>query len=150
MKLMKLAALAAFVLVISQGAAYAAAGEVYRQQSQTSQMMHKLGRGVVNVLTCWVEVPRNVAIEWERTDPATGVVLGIVKGFGWGFARLATGVYEVFTFPFPVPANYEPMIEPEFVITDVWGDPIPGFDEYHSVQPDHPVGSSVYPQRYTY
>ena len=43
-----------------------------------------------------------------------------------------------------------PMIQPEFVITDIWGDPIPGFDESHSVKPDHPSGSPVYPQRFNY
>ena len=150
MKLMKLASLAALVMLLSSSVAFAGAGEVYRQQSQAAQMMHKLGRGITNIFTCWVEIPRNIAIEWEKTDPASGFFMGTVKGFGWGFARFATGVYETFTFPFPVPENYQPMIEPEFVVTDIWGDPIPGFDEYSSGQPDKPSGAAVYPQRFNY
>jgi putative exosortase-associated protein (TIGR04073 family) len=151
MKWMKFASLAALIVMLTAGTAHAGADEVYRQQTDASKMMHKLGRGVVNVFTCWVEVPRNIAIEWEKTDPATGFVMGFVKGFGWGFARFATGVYETFTCLLPVPENYEPMLEPEFVVTDVWGDPIPGFDEAPStVKADHPLQGPVYPQRFTY
>jgi putative exosortase-associated protein (TIGR04073 family) len=150
MKWMQFASLAALVTVLSAGSAFAGADEVYRQQSDATKMMHKLGRGVTNVLTCWVEWPRNVAIEWEKTDPATGLILGTVKGFGWGFARFATGIYETFTFPFPVPEGYEPMLEPEFVVTDVWGDPIPGFDEAQSIKPENPMQGPVYPQRFSY
>lgn len=150
MKLMKAVTLAALVFIGSAGMAYSAAGEVYRQQSDSSKMMHKLGRGVTNVLTFWVEWPRNVAIEWEKTDPATGLVLGTVKGFGWGFTRLVTGVYDAVTFPFPVPENYQPLLEPEFVITDVWGDPIPGISEFSANDPNYPENTPVYPQRFNF
>jgi putative exosortase-associated protein (TIGR04073 family) len=150
MKSFKLSALMALTLLCLAGSAFAQSGDIYRQQSDANKMFHKLGRGVVNVLTCWVEVPRNIAIEWEKTDPATGLVLGTVKGAAWGFSRLATGVFEVFTFPLPVPEAYQPLMEPEFVVTDVWGDPIPAFAEYSAVNPNNPRDAAVYPQAFNY
>jgi putative exosortase-associated protein (TIGR04073 family) len=150
MKWTKLACVAGLMICLAVSTAFAGSGEVYRQQTDSSKMMHKLGRGVVNVFTCWVEVPRNIAIEWEKTDPATGLVLGTVKGFGWGFSRLATGFYDAFTFPFPVPENYQPMLDPEFVITDIWGDPIPGLTEMGANDQDYPTNAPIYPQRFNF
>jgi putative exosortase-associated protein (TIGR04073 family) len=113
-------------------------------------MLNQLGRGITNVLTCWVEIPRNIAIEWEKTDPATGLVMGTVKGFGWGFARFATGVYEAVSFPFPVPRNYECLMEPEFVVTDIWGDHVPNFTDFRGNDPTYPSSAPVYPYQYRY
>ncbi|HOE97481.1 MAG TPA: exosortase system-associated protein, TIGR04073 family [Candidatus Sumerlaeota bacterium] len=142
--------LAALALLTVGASAFAAGTEVYREQTVANQALHKLGRGVTNVLTFWAEVPRQIAIEWERTDPASGLIVGTIKGAGWGFARLATGVYDAFTFPFPIPENYEPMMEPEFVITDIWGDPIPGLTEFNPNNPERPGSGPVYPQQFSF
>lgn len=150
MKMKKMIALACLMALATAGTASAASSDIGREQSEVSKMLHKLGRGIVNIFTCWVEVPRQVAKEWERTDPATGVVLGTVKGVGWGFTRLATGVYETFTFPFPVPSDYAPMLEPEFVVTDVWGDPIPDLTEFDSNDPSSLGSSSNHPSRFRF
>jgi len=148
MKWTRFACLTAFSFVLVSGMAFAGANDVYRNQSDSGKMLHKLGRGVVNVVTCWVEVPRNIAIEWEKTDPFTGLVMGTVKGCGWGFARLATGVYDTCTFPFAIPEGYAPMMEPEFVITDIWGDPIPELTDFRSNDPNYPSNSPIYPNRF--
>lgn len=79
-------------------------------------MGYKFGRGAVNVLTFWTEVPRNVAIEWQRTDPASGFFLGVGKGVGYGFARLMGGIYDMVSFPFPVPLGFAPVMDPEFSV----------------------------------
>jgi len=92
-------------------------------------MFRKLGRGAVNVLTGWVEVPANIAEAWAETDPFTAIVVGGVEGIGWGFVRTATGVYEVVTFPFPFPDDYEPIIRPEFILPAIWGEPAPFMTE---------------------
>ena len=141
--------LVALVMFSLAGAAMAQAPDVSRDQSQVGKMMNKLGRGIINVYLCWVEIPRSIAIEWERTDPVTGTVVGAVKGIGWGFARFATGIFEVYTFPFPVPGNYEPLIEPEWIITDVWGAGIPGLTDMTSNDPLYAGGSS-YPNQYRF
>lgn len=155
MKLSRIASLVALVLMLSAGAVSAQGLEldpdpVTADRSATGQMMHKLGRGVTNVLTCWVEVPRNVAIAWENTDPVSGTIVGAVKGIGWGFARLATGVYETVTFPFAVPADYEAMIEPEFVVTDIWGDHVPYLTDFRSNDPEYPAATPIYPYQFNY
>lgn len=107
------------------------AAEIERQNSDINKMFHKLGRGVVNVLTGWIEIPKQTAAEWRRTDPFTGTILGIVKGVVWGIARTFAGFYEVISFPFPIPRNYEPIMEPEFVLPTVWGERLPLFrDEF--------------------
>ncbi len=105
--------------------------DVYRENTDIEKIFHKLGRGIVNVLTGWVEIPKNIAREWRRTDPFTGTILGLIKGVGWAIARTFAGFYEVISFPFPVPRNYEPIMYPEFVLPTVWGDRLPLYrDEF--------------------
>lgn len=105
--------------------------DVYRENSDIDKIFHKLGRGVVNLLTGWVEIPRNIAKEWRRTDPFTGTVIGLFKGLGWGIARTFSGFYEIISFPFPVPRNYEPIMQPEFILPTVWGERLPLYrDEF--------------------
>lgn len=81
-------------------------------------MGKKFGRGVVNVLTCWTEIPRNVAIEYQRTDPASGLFLGVGKGLGYGYTRFMGGMFDIITFPFPVPTGFAPVTYPEYPVHD--------------------------------
>jgi len=117
------------------------ADDVSREATESSHMMHKLGRGLVNVFTGWVEVPKNIASSWKRTDPVTGTVVGFIKGVGWAWGRTCSGVYDIVTFPLPVPEGYVPLMEPEFVLTDIWGEPIPEFNEF----PDWSTGGGAKP-----
>ena len=76
----------------------------------------KLGRGLANVLTCPLEVPR----EMENTNSENGIFAaftwGLVKGIVKMAVRLGVGVYEVVSFPVPFPADYAPIItDPEFI-----------------------------------
>lgn len=105
--------------------------DYYREESDLGKMFHKLGRGVTNILFGWIELPRNIAREWRRSDPFTGTIVGTFKGIGWTIARTFVGVYEVISFPFPVPNDYVPIMMPEFVLPTVWGDRLPLYrDEY--------------------
>ena len=78
----------------------------------------KLLRGAVNVLTGWVEIPKRVYETSQEQGTAAGLTWGLMRGFGRGFIRTAAGCYEVFTFPFPAPPNYEPVMLPEYVFID--------------------------------
>ena len=125
--------LAAFALLLAMPASAPAQAdeEHYRQNSDLSKMFEKLGRGASNVLLGWLELPKNIANEWRRTEPFTGTIVGVVKGTGWAVVRTLAGVYEVVTFPFPVPRNYEPIMYPEFVLPTIWGDRLPLYrDEF--------------------
>ncbi len=85
---------------------------IYAQDSAFS----KLGRGAANSLTGWLEIPKNIYEISSTENPLKGVSWGLVKGLGLGAARTAIGLYEVVTFPFPLPENYEPIMTPEYVL----------------------------------
>lgn len=105
------------------------ASDLEREQTEVGKMLHKLGRGVTNVLTGWIEIPYNIAETWKKTDPFTGLVAGGIKGIAWGWARTCTGFYDIFTFPFALPAGYEPLMEPEYILPEIWGEPFPHYAE---------------------
>ena len=82
---------------------------------QPGGAVSKLGRGVINVFTGWVEIPKRVIETSQASGTAAGWTWGLLRGVGHGFVRTAAGFYEVFTFPFPAPPDYQPVIQPEFV-----------------------------------
>lgn len=129
--------------------------DVYRESTDINKMFHKLGRGLSNVLLGWVEIPKNIAKEWRQTEPFTGTIVGFVKGIGWAVARTVAGFYEVISFPFPVPRDYQPIMYPEFVLPSVWGERLPIYeDEFLAGQanraPAMTIGTNTptYGQRY--
>ena len=75
----------------------------------------KLGRGVANTLTGWVEIPKNIYNTSVEDNAFSGMTLGLAKGAGMGIVRTGAGIYEIATFPFPLPENYKAILEPEYV-----------------------------------
>lgn len=96
-------AAAAMSLVVSAGTCYA------------QDPFTKLGRGAANVLTGWVEIPKGVQAESAESNWLSGITVGLAKGVGMGVVRTIGGAYEVVSFPFPAPADYKPVLEPEYV-----------------------------------
>ena len=80
-------------------------------------MLSKLFRGVVNLVTGWIEIPMQMSDTWKLEGPATGLSWGFVKGIGFALGRTAAGAYETVTFPVPLPEGYEPIMHPEFVLS---------------------------------
>jgi len=113
------------LLVLLGSATRATADDTTRKRTDLTLMFRKLGRGALNVIVGWVEIPKNISLQWKETDPFSGVIVGGIEGVGWGFARTVGGFYEVFSFPFPYPDNYAPLIEPEFILTPLWGEAPP-------------------------
>jgi len=83
--------------------------------SYASDPAKKLGRGVANILTGWVELPKNIYDTSVEDNPLSGLTIGLAKGVGMTIVRTGAGVYETVTFPFPIPEGYAPVLEPEFV-----------------------------------
>jgi putative exosortase-associated protein (TIGR04073 family) len=83
-----------------------------------AEVMRKLGRGVANSLTGIVEVPKKVYLISKNDNLAMGLTWGLVKGAAVGLLRTTAGLYETVTFPIPAPADYEPIIHPEFVFEE--------------------------------
>lgn len=78
----------------------------------------KLGRGLANVLTGWVELPKNIYDTSVEENVLSGLTMGLAKGIGMTIVRTGAGVYETVTFPFPIPEDYQPVLEPEFVFSE--------------------------------
>ncbi len=73
----------------------------------------KLGRGWANFLYGSAEVWTTVQRTNELEGNTAAATYGIVKGFGRMFARMGTGVYEIFTYPFPTyKRSYRPSLRP--------------------------------------
>ena len=80
-----------------------------------SDAFTKLGRGLANTLTGWVELPKNVYNTSKEDNAFAGMTLGLAKGAGMTLVRTGAGIYEIATFPFPLPEDYKPILEPEYV-----------------------------------
>lgn len=101
--------LAAFILLMSTAC--------FAQGDVIEKMGRKLGRGIVNMATGWVEIPKNIYDVSVESNPFTGITYGTLKGAGLTVVRTGAGVYDVATFLFPIPHDYLPVLEPEFVLS---------------------------------
>ncbi len=75
----------------------------------------KLGRGLTNTLTGWLELPKAVYETSVNHNALAGLTLGLATGAGLSIVRMGAGIYEVATFPFEVPKDYDPILNPEYV-----------------------------------
>lgn len=79
------------------------------------QIGTKFVRGVANLTTGWVELPKQIYVVGTNEGWVAGALRGPFDGLGMFAARTIAGAYEILTFPIPVPPNYQPMLSPEYV-----------------------------------
>ena len=79
----------------------------------------KLTRGLMNVVTGWLELPNEIVDTSNRQNVLVGATWGTLQGLGKGVVREVVGVYETITFPVPVPSNYAPILSPEYAFGSV-------------------------------
>lgn len=77
-------------------------------------MAVKLARGVTNLATCVVELPKQSYLT-VKEEGAAGYVVGPLKGIGMMLFRALMGAGETLLFLVPQPGYYDPMIEPAYV-----------------------------------
>ncbi len=77
-------------------------------------MSVKFWRGIVNVATCPLELPKQVYVE-TRDLGVPGPVVGVLKGVWMTGYRAVCGVLETGLFFIPQPGDYEPLANPAFV-----------------------------------
>ena len=77
---------------------------------------NKFGRGLTNLFTGWIEVPKNIYDITVEKNFLLGITIGLIEGIGMFIIRTGCGVYEIVTFFVPVPDNYVPLLLPEFVL----------------------------------
>ena len=76
--------------------------------------VRKLGRGLAGMTTSFLELPGNMVAETRDQGAAIGIPLGFAKGLGMIVVRTLVGVYEFVSAPIPAPADYRPLLRPEF------------------------------------
>ena len=77
----------------------------------------KLGRGIGNVFTGWMELPLMMK-DGVKHNQKLGYLIGVVPVVGTSRAviRTGTGVYEAATFPVSTKkTKYQPILEPDFI-----------------------------------
>jgi putative exosortase-associated protein (TIGR04073 family) len=107
----RLIALLSFLLF--SFASPAMAGEGYG-----ANVGEKLGRGLVNVVTGWLEIPKNVVNTSRDSNVGIGVTLGLVKGIGQTIGRTLVGAGELATFFIPTPG----LVHPTYIFEDFYRD----------------------------
>ncbi len=83
----------------------------------------KLQRGIVNVVTAPVEVPKQIRAYWiagsEKTFHISAwVFCGFVKGVWMTPLRMGSGLWDVITCPLDLPGNGGSLVQPEYVFDD--------------------------------
>ena len=97
--------------VLVSGAASVAFGE----EVVSPAAAQKAVRGLANTgLGVVVELPKTVYYDTLEDGPLYGLTVGVFEGLSWGIARTLVGVYEVVTFPFPLPEGYRPIYTPSY------------------------------------
>ena len=97
------------------GPVWAASGET----DTGALVVTKLFRGIANAATGWMEIPKQTSLVWQGQGPGIGLSWGLAKGIGYAVARSVAGAYEIVTFPFPIPEGYQPIMHPDYVLSDV-------------------------------
>ncbi len=83
----------------------------------------KLGRGIGNLAFGWMDVLGGIESAGTDENWIAAITWGPLMGASHAVGRTLAGAYEVATCPVPYPANFEPIVKPEFVIkTDKAGE----------------------------
>ena len=78
--------------------------------------MTKLGRGLTNIITAPVEIPKQIILTGKKYNLVIGLLAGTAKGVGFGALRAGMGVLDTVTFFMP---KYDRVIvKPEYVFQD--------------------------------
>ncbi|MDP3921547.1 MAG: exosortase system-associated protein, TIGR04073 family [Candidatus Omnitrophota bacterium] len=74
----------------------------------------KIQRGFLNIVFSPIEVSHELHKEKKVESFVPSWFSGVGRGGAFMIGRVLTGIYEIVTAPFPMPANYEPVLYPEF------------------------------------
>ena len=77
-------------------------------------MLRKLQRGFLNVALSPFEISNELSKEVRNDTFPPSWFAGLGRGAIFMVGRALTGVYEMATFAVPCPANYKPILQPEF------------------------------------
>ena len=75
----------------------------------------KLGRGLANTLTGWVEIPAHIGAAKRDDTAVLRFVTGTFEGIEKGLTRTLLGIWDLISFP--VPPYDRPVLDPEILIS---------------------------------
>ncbi|HEY6873374.1 MAG TPA: exosortase system-associated protein, TIGR04073 family [Geobacteraceae bacterium] len=84
-------------------------------QKVVDGMANKAARGMANVATGWLELPKQIYLTYSEDGATKGLIVGPLKGIGMTIVRTFSGVGELATFFVAYPGFYDPYFEPPFV-----------------------------------
>jgi putative exosortase-associated protein (TIGR04073 family) len=84
-------------------------------QEVVDGMMNKAGRGLANMTTGWLELPKQIYTTSKEEGTAKGILVGPLKGLGMTLVRTVAGVGEFITFFVAYPGFYDPYFDPAYV-----------------------------------
>lgn len=76
--------------------------------------LHKLERGVINIITCPIELPASMLSVADEKGEIFGLFIGAAEGVFTTLFRALAGVYDTATFL--IPSYSKPIMEPEYAI----------------------------------
>ena len=92
----------------------APAAQADREDASHHTAVAKLGRGLADMTTGFLELPGNIVAENRDHGAGSAATVGFAKGLGMIPVRELVGVYNFVTAPFPYPNNYGPILHPEY------------------------------------
>jgi putative exosortase-associated protein (TIGR04073 family) len=78
----------------------------------------KFGRGIANIVISPGEFFTQPLMLSKDHEVPVALFGGVLKGAGMFVARECVGIYEVLTFPLPLPKGFKPIINPPTTFTD--------------------------------
>ena len=120
------ATLVALTLALAAGARSAGASpldETKNDSTYVAGALRKLGRGISNIVTSPIELPRKIERVGSQDGWVAGATIGVLQGAWRTLLRAGAGVYETLTFFIEAPEGFRPVIQPEFVFgKDSWNE----------------------------
>jgi putative exosortase-associated protein (TIGR04073 family) len=107
------------------GFATVAVADIQDPPSNNYGPTRKLGRGISNLVFGIAELPATIAKINEREGNSAAAGYGVVRGVGRSYTRFHAGLFEIFSFPFPVNrGTYYPILRPSIPYIQA------GYDEF--------------------
>lgn len=98
---------ASFILVSSGAGAFA------------DDPIKKLGRGCANLITAPLELGKSIGDVNTESGFMAGATYGVLQGLWKTGIRYVVAVYEIVSFPIPIPKEYGPILtDPEFFLEE--------------------------------
>ena len=89
--------------------------ELSHAEDLVQEMATKLNRGVVNILTGWGEIPRQMILSGRNRGGWVVLPIGLPAGVIMTVVRTGVGAFETVLFFAPIKDSYGPIIVPAYV-----------------------------------